>query len=191
MRAVTAAGEDIAIELVGLERVDELRPLWESLSDHHVEVAPQLRALGPPRTSADSWAVRRSHYLSLFEDDPLAFALIASTGDGAVGYAMVQVRGPEESWETGPVAVLETLAVLPDSRRRGIGGGLVRVMMAELRGRGIGHWEVATIAYNAAAIRFYERLDLFPFTVNYIGRVPADENPRAEIDDPARGLQGS
>jgi len=170
------AGGDISIELAGPERLDELRPLWESLSDHHVEVAPRLRGLGPVRTSDDSWSVRRSHYAALFADEPSAFALIASAAGGPVGYAFVQVRGPEESWDTGPVAVLETLAVLPAHRRRGIGAALVRAMMVELRRLGIGHWEVATIATNEEALRFYERLDLLPFTVNYIGLVPADED---------------
>jgi GNAT superfamily N-acetyltransferase len=173
---VRTAGADISIVLAGAERLDELRPLWESLSDHHIEVAPRLRKLGPVRKPADSWEVRRSHYVSLFEDDPSAFVLIATAATGPVGYALVQVRGPEESWDTGPVAVLETLAVLPSHRRHGIGAALVRAMMAELRGLGIGHWEVATIAANEEARRFYERLDLLPFTVNYIGLVPADED---------------
>lgn len=167
--------DEISIDLVGPERLDDLRPLWESLSDHHVEVAPRLQALGPVRSPAGSWAVRRAHYASLFED-PSAFALVASVAGTPVGYALVQTRGPEESWDTGPVAVLETLAVLPAQRRSGIGAALVRAMMAELRGRGIDHWEVATIATNEEAIRFYERLDVLPFTISYIGLVPTDED---------------
>lgn len=168
------AGGEISIGVVGLERLDDLQPIWESLSDHHVEIAPSLRVLGPVRPSPDSWAVRRSHYISLFGQDPAAFALVASLAGDPVGYALVQVRGPEESWGTGPVAVLETLAVLPAHRRRGIGTALVRAMMVELRRRAIGHWEVATITTNEEAIRFYERLDLLPFTVNYIGLVPSE-----------------
>jgi ribosomal protein S18 acetylase RimI-like enzyme len=173
---VRTAEGDVSIELAGPERLDELRPLWESLSDHHVEVAPRLRGLGPVRTSAESWDVRRAHYVSLFEDNPSAFALIASAARSPVGYALVQIRGPEESWDTGPVAVLETLAVLPAHRRRGIGAALVEATMAQLRSLGIGHWEVATIATNEEALRFYERLNLLPFTVNFIGLVPADED---------------
>jgi GNAT superfamily N-acetyltransferase len=173
---VRIAAGDISIELAGPERLDELRPLWESLSDHHVEIAPQLRGLGPVRASAESWDVRRAHYVSLFADDPSAFALIASAAGGPVGYALAQIRGPEESWETGPVAVLETLAVLPAHRRRGIGAALVQATMAELRGLGINHWEVATIASNEEALRFYQRLNLLPFTINLIGPVPAGED---------------
>jgi GNAT superfamily N-acetyltransferase len=166
------AREQVAIELAGGERLDDLRPLWESLSAHHVAVAPGLRSLGPLRKPADSWAVRRAHYVDLFAE-PSTFVLIATAGEAAVGYALVQVRGPEESWETGPVAVLETLAVLPEHRSEGLGGALVDATMAELAARGIGHWEVSTIATNDGAARFYGRLDLQPFTKSYIGRVPS------------------
>lgn len=170
---------DIQISVAGPERLEGLRSVWESLSDHHAAVAPRLRELGPVRLGADSWAVRRRHYASLFEGESVAFALIAEADDAAVGYAMVDLRGPEESWDTGPVAVLETLAVLPDHRGSGIGTALIEAVFSELRTRGIGHWEVATIATNADAIRFYERLDLLPFTVNFIGRVPVGTD-RAE-----------
>ena len=166
------ADPEIVIRMSGVERIEELRPLWESLSAHHRAVAPRLAELGGVRDPADSWAVRRDHYASLFDGDSGPFLLIAEVDEARVGYAMVDVRGPEESWVTGPVAVLETLAVLPDYRRRGIGAALIGAMFSELRDRSVGHWEVASIVSNVEAIRFYERLDLLPFTVNFIGRIP-------------------
>ena len=46
--------------------------------------------------------------------DPGSFALLAEVGDEAVGYAVVHVQGPDETWVTGDrTAELETLAVLP------------------------------------------------------------------------------
>ncbi len=172
-----AVGDTVSIELAGEGRIDDLRPLWESLSAHHAEIAPQLTALGPLRAPADSWAVRRAHYASLF-GEPGTFVLLALDVGAPVGYALVRMHGPEESWETGPIAVLETLAVLPALRRGGIGSRLVDATMSELAARGIGHWEVSTIATNAGAARFYERLDLQPFARTYIGRVPAAEAGR-------------
>jgi hypothetical protein len=41
------------------------------------------------------------------------------------------------------------------------------------------------IAANAEAIRFYERLDLLPFMVSYIGNVPA--SPSTHVSAPHRG----
>ena len=156
----------------GLERIDHLRPLWESLSAHHAEVAPHLAALGGIRTPADSWAVRRALYEEWLAE-PDAFALIAEADSTPVGYALVHMRGPEETWLTGErIAELETLTVLRAHRGKGIGGALVRAVYQELSRIGVGHLGVGVIASNPDAIRFYERLGLLPFLVTYIGPVP-------------------
>ena len=155
----------------GAERIPDLQPLWESLSRHHAEVAPELALLGEVRAEADSWAVRRD----LYEDwlkDPYAFVLIAESEGEPVGYAVVQVRGPEETWATGDrVAQLETLAVLPGHRGQGIGSALVERMHEELRRLGASHFVVSVIASNADAVHFYERLGLTRFLVTYTGPV--------------------
>ena len=100
-------------------------------------------------------------------DEPDAFVLLAETDDGqAIGYALVHLRGPEETWQTGErIGVLETLAVLPGERGRGIGLALFERIYEELRGLGVQELEVAVISKNAAALRFYERHGLLPFTV--------------------------
>jgi GNAT superfamily N-acetyltransferase len=172
---LTSAEEPASFSIVrgGVERLDDLQPLWESLSAHHAEVAPELTALGPLREPEDSWRVRRAIYEELLAE-PGAFVLLAEVGSRPVGYALVHIRGPEETWETGRVAELETLAVLPGERGHGIGTALVAAVFAELRDLGVSHWSVGVIGANAAAIRFYERLDLLPFTVAYIGGVPVD-----------------
>ena len=155
----------------GAERIPDLEPLWESLSRHHADVAPELAVLGEVRAEADSWAVRRD----LYEDwlkDPEAFVLIAESQGQAVGYAVVQVRGPEETWATGDrVAQLETLAVLPGHRGQGIGSALVERMHEELRRLGASHFVVSVIASNDDAVRFYKRLGLTRFLVTYTGPV--------------------
>jgi ribosomal protein S18 acetylase RimI-like enzyme len=163
------------IARAGPERIDALQPLWESLGRHHGAVAPELReALGPLRSDAESWAVRRALYEEWLAE-PDAFVLIASGdgGDGNVGYALVHMRSGEETWATGDrIAELETLAVLPSHRGRGIGSALVEAVYEELRALDVGHLSVSVIASNADAVRFYERLGLTKFTVAYTGPVP-------------------
>ena len=155
----------------GAERIPDLQPLWESLSRHHAEVAPELAVLGEVRAEADSWAVRRDLYEEWLKD-PNAFVLIAESQGVPVGYAVVQVRGPEETWATGDrVAQLETLTVLPGHRGQGIGSALVERMHEELRRLGASHFVVSVIASNADAVRFYERLGLTTFLVTYTGPV--------------------
>ena len=156
----------------GAERIPDLQPLWESLSRHHAEVAPELSLLGEVRSGADSWALRRALYEEWLAQ-PDAFVLIAELDSEPVGYAVVELRGPEETWATGDrVAQLETLAVLPEHRGRGIGTALVERFYEELRRIGVGHFVVGVIASNADAVRFYERLGLTKFIVDYAGRVP-------------------
>jgi ribosomal protein S18 acetylase RimI-like enzyme len=170
---VNAPDDDqLAIVRAGAERIDDLQPLWEALSRHHGEVAPELAAIGERRRLEDSWAVRRALYESLFSE-PGTFVLIAELGPSPVGYALVHVRGPEETWSTGDrVAELETLTVLPDSRGRGVGTALVEAVFSELRALGVRQWAVGAIAANADAIRFYERFEVLPFMVAFIGNVP-------------------
>jgi ribosomal protein S18 acetylase RimI-like enzyme len=155
----------------GSERIDDLQALWESLHQHHATIAPHLSELGPVRAARDSWDVRRA----LYEDwlaEPDAFVLVAEAEDQPAGYALVHLRGPEETWATGErIGVLETLAVLPGERGRGIGSALFERMYEELRRVDVRELEVAVISTNADALRFYERRGLLPFTVSYLGRV--------------------
>lgn len=165
--------DDLSIERAGIERLEDLQPLWESLHHHHAAVAPELRALGGLRSPLGSWNVRSDLYRQLLAE-PDAFVLIAEAAAVPIGYALVHMRGPEETWATGDrVAELETLAVLPERRGAGIGTALVEAAFAELRRLGVGHLSVGVIAANSEAIRFYERLGLLPFMVAYIGNVPA------------------
>jgi GNAT superfamily N-acetyltransferase len=162
----------VQIEFAGPERIPELQPLWESLSRHHAEVAPDLAPIfGDVRLEAESWAVRRALYEEWLAEDG-AFALIALEDGAPIGYAVVHMRGPEETWATGDrVAELETLAVLPEHRGKGVGRALVQRMHELLRELGVGHFTVSVIASNADAVRFYERLGLTPFLRTYAGRV--------------------
>ncbi len=109
----------------------------------------------------------------VFAGDPDAFLVIAEVDGRPIGYAVGHSRLPEESWETGRIGELETLAVLPEYRGRGVGANLVDAALEEFRRLGRKHWSVTTIESNTEARRFYERLDLHRFTVSYIGRIPA------------------
>jgi ribosomal protein S18 acetylase RimI-like enzyme len=127
--------------------------------------------LGAVRSRRDSWAVRRDLYAEWLAD-PDSFALLAEDAGRPVGYAVVYLRGSEETWQTGCIGVLETLAVLPEHRGRGIGSALVERVFSELRRLGAGHFEVGVIASNEAALRFYERLGLERILVTFIGALP-------------------
>ena len=165
--------DEVTIARGGAERIPQLEPLWESLHHHHAAVAPHLAALGPLRTPQESWLVRRGLYEEWLAE-PDAFVCVAEAGGEPVGYALVHMRAPEETWATGDrIAELESLAVLPEYRGRGVGRALVDAVFEELRRLDVTHWAVGVVASNADAIRFYERLGLLPFIRSYVGAVPS------------------
>lgn len=165
--------EEVTIVRGGVERIPELEPLWKALHHHHAAVAPHLTGLGPQKTPDESWQVRRGLYEEWLAE-PDAFVFVAEAGGEPVGYALVHMRAPEETWATGDrIGELESLAVLPDYRSQGVGRALVDAMFERLRELGVTHWGVGVISTNADAIRFYERLGLLRFINTYVGAVPA------------------
>jgi GNAT superfamily N-acetyltransferase len=103
----------------------------------------------------DLYAVHRRHAGDEWLAEPDAFVLIAEIHSDAVGYALVHMRGPEETWAT-----------------RGTGTALVEAVHRRLDSIGVGEIGVSVIASNREAVRFYEGLGLLPFLVSHIGPVP-------------------
>jgi ribosomal protein S18 acetylase RimI-like enzyme len=167
-----SSGGEIVIRRAGAEVIPVLEPLWVSLHFHRVKVAPHLRELGPVRDSQDSWKVRAALYQEWLTE-PDAFVMLAEHNQTAVGYAMVRMHGPDESWQTGArIAELETMAVLPSRRGRGVGTLLIGAVHAELRRLGVQQLGLSVLSTSMDAIRFYERLGLLPYCVSYLGNIP-------------------
>jgi ribosomal protein S18 acetylase RimI-like enzyme len=158
-----------SVVAAGLERLDSLRPLWQALQTHHATVAPQF---GPIRSPEESWARGRRRYEAWLRAGE-AFMLIAEDDGEAIGYAFVRLGPGSDTWATAErVAELESLAVLPNARGRGVGGALMTVMLSELRQRKVQQWRVGVVATNNRAVRFYERYSVVPTMVFFVGRVP-------------------
>lgn len=137
--------------------LDQLQGLWEELVDHHLHQAPHLAALGPPRTPAGSWSVRRGYY-QRWLTAPRSTVLVARAPDRLLGYAMVQAVDDAGSWQFGDqVGVLETLVVSGDARGDRVGQALMDAARQRLAGWGIQVMTIAVIAGNEGALRFYRR----------------------------------
>jgi ribosomal protein S18 acetylase RimI-like enzyme len=187
----------VAIVIVGVDGVDDLRELWLSLHRHHREVA----AIQPLVADDEaSWQRRRATYVEELRAGR-AFALVAReaeerrtepAADGAdprtkpaadaadpgtesaasgadppresaaLGYAFVVLHpGPDDTFPFGDQhGELYTLAVTPRARGRGVGTALMDAVDAELERRGIADLEIAVMAGNDRALRFYERRGL-------------------------------
>lgn len=156
----------VVVERGGLESIERVAPMWETLRRHHVAVVPHLPAQPPLR----SWELRRELYESVLAE-PDAFVLVACEDGADLGYAVVALHGgPDDTWVTGDrIAEVETLAVVPEARGRGIGTALLDRVDEELATLGVHDLRIAVVPANVAAMRFYERRGLVPF-LTVLGR---------------------
>jgi ribosomal protein S18 acetylase RimI-like enzyme len=148
---------DAQITSIGVDRLSELEPLWRSLHQHHRSVA-DLPVLADDDLS---WQRRRDGYRALLEGGD-GFVLLAIAEETPVGYAVVKIRaGDDDTWPVGShLAELLSLAVAPNTRGQGLGTALMDAVDAELDRRGVRDLEVAVMAGNDRALRFYERRGL-------------------------------
>lgn len=168
------AAEDVVIVKTGAGRLDDLEPLWRSLHARHLSVDPRLPGI-PVRSQAAAWERRRRLYEGwLAEKD--AFLLTAESHGRMVGYALTHMHDADESWDTrGRFGVLESLAVLPQVRNRGVGRRLMSGVYEELRGLSVTVLEIGVVATNEDARRFYERQGFAPWVIHYLGAIPGPD----------------
>jgi len=138
-------------EIVELDvsEVDRVEPLFKELVGFHREVAGEE---WPVRDEAAAWAHRRAEYVSWLGEGRARMLVAVAPADAEarpLGYAVVSVKSSSASWDVGErIGELETLAVSPDARGRGIGSRLIAACRERLRGEGVTHWSVAVVEAN-------------------------------------------
>ncbi len=155
------------IEIVRAEavRIEEVRPLWRSLSDHHAELTPTGLQIRP---SADGWPLRRRRYEESLADGATLF--LAQTAEGAVGYALAQPKPAPVNLAIERILEVETVAVLPRERNKGIGTALMEAVGALADEIGLDHLQLAVRASNDGALRLYRRHGFEPLYVTMVTR---------------------
>ena len=155
----------------GPDDLSRLEPLWVSVHHRHAESMPEL---APYVDDATTWAARRTLYAELLEK-PDTILLLASAGDALVGYGLAHVMRAEETWAadtwvTGSrIGEIESLAVLPEHRGRGLGSELLDRLERELRAQGVTDLVLGLLPGNEDAARLYERRGYRP-TWLYLSR---------------------
>jgi ribosomal protein S18 acetylase RimI-like enzyme len=129
--------------------------------EHHRQVAD---GAVPVRRSDDAWEMRRREYLGWLEDGTGSL-LVARRDDGGLdGYAFLRVLGSGPTFDFGDVrGEVESLAVVPDARGKGIGSALVEASREHLRAAGCRYWTVSVMEENATAVHVYERAGFSPW----------------------------
>jgi len=105
-----------------------------------------LAAVEPELFGAGAWTAE-TFWSELAE--PSRWYVVADGPDGLLGYAGLRHAGAE--------ADVQTLAVLPVARRTGVGGLLLRALLAEASRRGATGVLLEVRADNEAAIALYTR----------------------------------
>jgi ribosomal protein S18 acetylase RimI-like enzyme len=155
----------------GPHDVDRLEPLWVSVHHRHTESMPEL---APYVDDATTWAERRAVYRELLAK-PDSVLLLAALEDALVGYGLAHVLRAEETWVpdtwvTGPrIGEIESLAVLPEHRGRGLGTELLDRLERELHAQGVTDLVIGVLPGNDGAVRMYERRGYRP-TWMYLSR---------------------
>ena len=155
----------------GPQDLDRLEPLWVSVHHRHAESMPQL---APYVDDATTWAERRKVYAELLAK-PDTVLLLAVEDEALVGYGLAHVMATEETWipdtwVTGPrIGEIESLAVLPEHRGRGLGTELLDRLERELRAQGVHDIVIGVLPANDGAVRMYERRGYRP-TWMYLSR---------------------
>ena len=163
------------IQRAGIERLDDLAPLWLAMQRHHESVAPPALTaeVAPFRDHADSWRLRRASYVAWFDAGNAVLHVAEDAAGELAGYAMVRLSGGWAQLATPEaMAELESLSIGPEHRGRGLGGRLIAAVHDDLRERGIELLTLAVFAGNEPAARLYARFGMQPILTHMIGRVP-------------------
>jgi GNAT superfamily N-acetyltransferase len=174
----------VKVVKAGIERVPELRPLWEALELHHAALphVPSVRPL------ADSWERRQQRYRDWLADG--SGNLFVAERDGQlIGYLMMTISDPPESWDVGLRAgEIETMSVLESERSSGVGRALMDAALDAADDAGVRAIGVGVVHSNVDGIRFYERAGFRPFYVELL-RLSDDVRPRHDPRERPRGLR--
>jgi ribosomal protein S18 acetylase RimI-like enzyme len=148
-----------------------LRPLWLSVHHRHAESMPEL---APYVDDGQTWAARSALYTELLAK-PDTVLLLAEADGALVGYGLAHVLATADTWiadtwrTADRVGEIESLAVLPSHRGRGIGSRLIDALEDELAAFGVTDLILGVLAGNTDAIRLYERRGYRP-TWTYLSR---------------------
>ena len=138
-----------------------LRPLWTAMVEHHRAVAD---GSVPVRRSGEAWELRRHEYVRWLDDGTGTLLLAHDADDSLVGYAFLRTLGSGPTFDFGEVrGEVESLAVAPGARGRGVGSALIEASRDHLRRAGCRYWTVSVMEANASAVRLYERAGFGPW----------------------------
>jgi ribosomal protein S18 acetylase RimI-like enzyme len=161
---------------VGVDRLDELEPVYRALYEHHVAVSTWKPA--PERGSDVAWQRRRGRWEATLKS-PDGVGLVAQRDGRVVGALIGEIEKPAEGSDTYVVpdstAHVHDVAVLPEAQGAGVGRALMERFEQLLRERGVESYGLEVMAGNDAARDFYEKLGLELAQLTLYKVLPSDD----------------
>jgi ribosomal protein S18 acetylase RimI-like enzyme len=146
---------------VGVDRLDDLEPVYRALYDHHVAVSAWRPAA--ERGADVAWQRRRGRWEATLNSAD-GIGLVAERDGRVVGALIGEVEKPADGSDTyavpGSTAHVHDLAVLPEAQGAGVGRALMERFEGELRARGVESYGLEVMAGNDTARAFYDKLGL-------------------------------
>jgi ribosomal-protein-alanine N-acetyltransferase len=133
--------------------LDTIRDLWQALEDE----------IGGPRWVRETWEQELVDVERRLKD---AAIFVAEDDGKAVGYLGLDFRDPQ-------IAEVQSVYVVPGSRRQGVAGALIAQASATSREHGYDHMHLDVLTTNHGALALYERLGFADYQRRL--SVPLDE----------------
>ena len=165
-------GPDVELRRGSAEDLAALEPLWVSVHHRHAQAMPEL---APYVDDTQTWKARSALYADLLAK-PDTVLLLAHAGDSLIGYGLAHVMPARDTWvadtwqTSSRIGEIESLAVLPEYRGRGVGTRLLDALETELAAAGVHDLILGVLPGNTDAIRLYERRGYRP-TWTYLSRL--------------------
>jgi ribosomal protein S18 acetylase RimI-like enzyme len=160
---------------VGVDRLDDLEPVYRALYEHHVAVSTWKPA--PERGPDAAWQRRRGRWEATLRSSD-GVGLVAELDGRLVGALIGEIEMPAEGSDTYAVpsstAHVHDLAVLPEAQGAGVGRALMDRFEQLLRERGVESYGLEVMAGNDAATAFYDKLGLERAQVTLYKVLPSD-----------------
>lgn len=135
---------------------DSVERLLRYFDTFHAEARPDIFA--PPW-----WEPRSDDFLNKVLEDPLQNLLVAVLSGQVIGYVHVLLKQTRPSpVRVARYAEIDSVAVLPDAQRGGVGEKLIQSALEWASSEGVHDHQIAVHEFNAAARRLYEKLGFTP-----------------------------
>ena len=153
----------------------KVKHLWKAMIADYRELSDGVWEVREP---GEAWARRHQQYLDWINDaGGVVFLAIDTDTDEVVGYAALHFATSGATFDLGEsFGDIETLAVRPDYRGRGVGAALMAACERELERREIQYVSLQTLACNEKALRLYARSGFQPFMTRLVKRVDSDDD---------------